>query len=333
MTSSPFAGTATTELATNSAAKNKGDAASYIRVSGPPADLAGNPRLVGAGYAIDMGAYEIQPDSPVSVLIAQQPVSGSAVCAGGQVAVSVRATGTSPSYQWYRNGALVTGNATATSATLVLTNVSAGDAGSYSVVVTGGLSVTSTAFVLVVNERPSLTVNSTPSSILTCTNPRLTLTANTSATELHWSTGETTASISVSQTGTYSVTATGSGGCTSTAASPNITVDTASPTVTLSSADNVLTCAQPVLILTAVSPATTLLWSTGETTTSVTASTTGVYSVTATGSNGCTAVSNSLTIAQDFTSPSVSVSALSTTLTCAQPQLTLTAASSATALL
>ena len=68
----------------------------------------------------------------------------------------VSVTGTIPAYQWYKDN-LTSPVAGQTSATLTLTNVQLGDAGSYSlVVVTGSCnSVTSTAFSLTVNAPPA----------------------------------------------------------------------------------------------------------------------------------------------------------------------------------
>ncbi len=72
--------------------------------------------------------------------------------AGSTVAFTVTATG-SPSYQWRKDGSNLSG---ATAEVLVLDNVSAADAGSYTVVCTGGgASVTSVAAVLSVNSQPA----------------------------------------------------------------------------------------------------------------------------------------------------------------------------------
>ena len=90
-------------------------------------------------------------DSPLA--ITAQPASASTVVIGATVTVSVSVTGTGPvTYQWYK-GNLSSPVAGQVNATLTLTNVQLSDAGSYSVVATGPCnSVTSTAFVLTVNE-------------------------------------------------------------------------------------------------------------------------------------------------------------------------------------
>ncbi|OIN55593.1 choice-of-anchor Q domain-containing protein [Arsenicibacter rosenii] len=85
---------------------------------------------------------------------------------------------------------------------------------------------------------------------------------------------------------------------------PSVTV-TAAPSATLS-------CTNPSLTLTAQASATALGWNSGGSTgQTLPVSQTGVYSVTVTNANGCTAVSNSLTISRDNTSPTVSISAIS----------------------
>ncbi len=78
---------------------------------------------------------------------------------GGNVTFTAAASGNpSPSYQWLRNGSTISG---ATSATLTLTNVDLGDAGTYSVRASNGSgSVTSNGATLTVN-------NASSSSLLT----------------------------------------------------------------------------------------------------------------------------------------------------------------------
>ncbi|OIN58029.1 beta strand repeat-containing protein [Arsenicibacter rosenii] len=177
--------------------------------------------------------------------LTQQPVASSVVCTGATVTVMVSATGSPAtgknnlSYQWYHNGAVLTGHASATAATLSLPDVTTASTGTYSVVVTGSCgSLTSTGFSLHVNQ-PDVTIIAS-SSVLTCTVPSLTLTARTSETALRWSTGETTQSIVVSTTGTnqagpYSVTVTAAAGCTAASAPIQLTQDLSMPVVSISS--------------------------------------------------------------------------------------------------
>lgn len=105
--------------------------------------------------------------------LSAQPASGSAVCAQGRISTSVSVSGSNPTYQWYKNGALVSGQ---TSATLSLTNLKPTDAGNYRVVITGCNSLTSNIFSLTVNQgadlipnlfaRPTTLYGSTPFTVV-----------------------------------------------------------------------------------------------------------------------------------------------------------------------
>ena len=120
-----------------------------------------------------------------------------------------------------------------------------------------------------------------------------------SGTNLLWSTGETTPSITVSAAGTYTLTQT-VGGCTSLEGSGTAAPLTipSTPIVTVSN-----NCGNSVLTATG----TSLLWSTGATTASITVSTAGNYTVTQT-VNGCispdeTAIANPLVVPTVIFSP------------------------------
>jgi len=87
--------------------------------------------------------------------ITEQP-AGVTATVGDDVLLSVSATGEpAPSYQWLRNGTPVVGNPTATTATLVLSNIQLADAGTYTVRVSNILeTIESTGAVVTVNEPP-----------------------------------------------------------------------------------------------------------------------------------------------------------------------------------
>ena len=211
-----------------------------------------------------------------------------------------------------------------TGATTASISVSA--AGPYSVTVTSsnGCSAVASTTVMADMAPPVVTINSLT---LTCSEPTGTLTASvsnaTNPTYL-WSTGATTASISVSAAGPYSVTVTGGNGSRSVATTAVIS-NTATPTVALN--DLTLTCAQPGGTLTASASNATnpmYLWNTGATTTSINVSVAGPYSVTVTSTNGCSTV-GLVTVEQQKTAPDL-IAAGSTV--CAGQSLTLTASSS-----
>ena len=119
-----------------------------------------------------------------------------------------------------------------------------------------------------------------------CSGGYTTLTA-TGGETYEWSTGATTASINVNTAGTYSVTASTSNGCSG-SASVTVIQNEASEVVI---SGNTVICSGIGTSLTA-SSGTDYLWSTGETTQSISVNNPGTYSVTVTNSNGC---SNSAT--------------------------------------
>ncbi|WP_461141634.1 putative Ig domain-containing protein, partial [Spirosoma pomorum] len=152
--------------------------------------------------------------------------------------------------------------------------------GTYSVTVTSPNGCTSSASVNVTADQsaPSLSIT-TSSTTLTCASPTAVLTA-VGTGSVRWSTGATTASISVSSAGVYSVTLTAPSGCT-TSSSVNVTADQSAPSLTITPTSTALTCASPTAVLTAVGSGS-VRWSTGATTASISVSSAGVYSVTLT---------------------------------------------------
>ncbi|OIN59893.1 beta strand repeat-containing protein [Arsenicibacter rosenii] len=147
------------------------------------------------------------------VAISSQPAGASAVCVGAPVSVPVSVTGAGATYQWYKGGSPVGGQ---TTATLSIPSPTVADAGSYSLVVTGGCnSVTSSAFSLTVHAAPVVTI--TPSTTTIAGGQSATLTAS-GANSYIWSNSSSQTAISVSptQTTVYSVTGT-SNGCIGTA--------------------------------------------------------------------------------------------------------------------
>ncbi len=158
-------------------------------------------------------------------VISTQPTNV-VVCSGGAASFTVVATGIEPlTYQWYLEAGILTGE---TAATLNIASAQPANAGGYTVVVTDSSgSVTSVVATLTVNATPTVTVD----SAAICPGGSATLTATTSAASptYSWSSGETTASITVSPaaTTTYTVTVTdGVTGC-SASGSGTVTVNVA----------------------------------------------------------------------------------------------------------
>jgi uncharacterized repeat protein (TIGR01451 family) len=198
-------------------------------------------------------------------------ISGtSIICNGGSTTLTAAGGGT---YAW------------STGATTAAITVSPKADATYTVTVTNSNGCTATATQAVtVNPLPTASISGT--SII-CNGSSTTLTATGGGTYL-WSTGATTAAITVSPTAniTYTVTVTNSSNCTATA-SQAVTVN---PLPTASITGTAIICNGSSTTLTAVGSGT-YAWSTGETTAAITVSPTAnaTYTVTVTNGSGCTA--------------------------------------------
>ena len=192
------------------------------------------------------------------------------ICSGSSL--TLNATNTSSTYLWS------TGATTPT--------ISVNSAGTYQVAVTNSCGTTTDAIVVQVKNSP--VVNLGPDAAI-CLNSALQLNAgNTDATYL-WSTGATTASISVVTPGTYTVTATNSCGSNT----DSITI-TNLPQIMVDLGADVGLCAGQNLVLNAGNAGATYLWNTGATTQSITVTTPGNYTVGVT--NSCGTVSDQISI-------------------------------------
>ncbi|MHB1108068.1 MAG: gliding motility-associated C-terminal domain-containing protein, partial [Lutibacter sp.] len=175
---------------------------------------------------------------------------------------------------------------------------------------------------------PSVSV-SAATTVLTCNTESITITATPtvqgSASYL-WSNGATTASISVTTPGNYSVTVTDSNnGCSVASESVTITQDISVPSISISAATTVLTCTVESIALTATVQGTpSYLWSTGATTSTINVTAAGNYSVTVTdGNSGCSSVAT-VTVTGNATPPAASIGG-NAVLTCTTQSATLVA--------
>ena len=176
---------------------------------------------------------------------------------------------------------------------------------------TNGCTATASSNVTV---RPLPTVNISGNTSL-CAGENGQLTASGGNSYI-WNTGETTPSITVTQGGHYSVTATNSYGCSSTQSS--IVTVFGSPVIT----GNTAFCPGSYTTLTATG-GDTYQWSTGATTPSINVNTAGTYTVTVTTNNGCSG-STSVTVIQNQVS---NVNISGNTVICSGIGTTLTASS------
>lgn len=175
------------------------------------------------------------------------------VCEGGTVTLTSPCSGGVPplSWEWRKQG-----NSTilSTSSTLTINNATLGDAGFYEVKVTDSASPTPQ----VGNGLVNLTVNPKPAAAIDASGPTsfcaggsVTLTAKPDGLSYLWSTGATTQSIMVTESGTYSVTVTDGKNCAA-MASRQVTVNPL-PEI-MASPDQVLTCKAPTAKLSSDAP-------------------------------------------------------------------------------
>ncbi len=173
--------------------------------------------------------------------IATQPTAVAA-CVGGNATFTVAATGSNLSYLWKRNGAPLSNGGTiagATSATLTITGVIAGDVGNYTVDVIGsGNTVTSTIAALTLNAATAISTNPTNQTVCVGSNTSLTVAATGGNLSYQWkkgiaNVGTNSPTLSFNNTtgndaGSYTCVVTGScGNATSTAAVVTINPATA----------------------------------------------------------------------------------------------------------
>ena len=144
-----------------------------------------------------------------------------------------------------------------------------------------------------------------------CGNNNGTVTTNISPANVNytysWSNGATTANINNLSANTYSVTVTGAGGCTATAT----TTIAGTPGMTISTSGTRAGCVSSGIGSVTVNTGTgpfTYLWSNGATTANLTNLSAGNYTVTVTGSGGCS-VSGSMTVNSTGTGVTVNATA------------------------
>jgi hypothetical protein len=240
----------------------------------------------GAGDCVPaVSSVVITISTPSAVITPNGPLT---FCSGGSVTLTANA---SSSYIWSP------GNQTTQS--IVVTS-----SGIYAVTTTNGAGCsTSTSVSVTVNPSPAAPTI-TPSGPTTfCSGGSVDL-SSSSATGNTWSTTATTQTITVNTSGNYTVTFTDNNGCSATSAPVSVTVNT--PVATITPSGPVSFC-DPGSVTLNVAAASSYLWApNGQTTQSITVSTTGTYSVTVTDGNGCTASSSVNVAANAYPTASVS---------------------------
>lgn len=206
-------------------------------------------------------------------------------------------------------------------------SITVSQAGNYSVAVATGSgcnSVSNPIAVTVLN-KPSVAITSSGATTI-CNGQNVTLSA-TSASSYVWSNGLTTQNINVSAAGNYSVTVTGSNGCTATSAIQTVSIG-ASPSAIVTNNNGTTICQGRTTVLSAP-VGLSYAWSTGSTAQTITVNSTGTYSVIVTGSNGCTNTSTPINVLVNAL-PTVNVTANNPTTFCAGGNVTLSASGTGT---
>ena len=231
--------------------------------------------------------------------------------------ISVTAIG-GDSYVW-NSGLGSSANATITSP------------GTYTVTATNATNGCTNTASITITENKTVPIsginNNTGTSELTCNLTQISLTA-TGGDSYAWSGGlGSSANATIISPGTYTVTAIGTNGCTSTS-QITITQNITTPNSGINTSTNTLNCSTSSIQLTA-NGGISYIWSNNlGTNPTVTVNAAGTYYVTAKGSNGCTSQA-SVTISENKTAPGASITnnSATTTLTCSQQNISVTATS------
>lgn len=119
-----------------------------------------------------------------------------------------------------------------------------------------------------------------------CSGASFTINAGNSFSSYSWNTGAISQAINVTNSGVYSITVTDNSGCSGTD-SVNIIF---SPQLSINLGNDTSVCIGNQVTFNAGSGYTNYLWNNGSTTSSITASNSGIYSVTVTSNSGCSGV-------------------------------------------
>ena len=260
-------------------------------------------------YSITLTANACVNTQIVNILVNPLPISsitaasGTVLCSGNSVTMNA-IINANQSYQWFNGNTQLVG-ATAPSYTT-------SQAGNYTVVVTNTITSclkSSNSIAVVVNPLPNVTVSlSGPTTF--CAGDSITLSIPNSPTQTYqWSDANgillnaTTNTIKIFNSGTYTVKATITGsGCFANSAATTITVNPL-PTAVLTANGPTTFCQNGSVLLTATTGVGyTYLWYKNgvvipsQTSSSFTATTTGLYTVSVITSNACSKLSNSIQV-------------------------------------
>ncbi|AEA44706.1 PKD domain-containing protein [Fluviicola taffensis] len=249
-------------------------------------------------------------------------LSATTVCQGGAITATTSGTGGVPGYTYNWSFSPTGTPSVGTGASTSISFPTSGTITLYSIVTDAcGNQVTNSRIVTVTPGIPPTITAGGPTTF--CAGGSVVLTSS-SATGNTWSTGATTPSITVTASGSYTVTVL-TGSCTSTSVAMVVTVTPLPATPTITAAGPTTFCAGGSVVLTS-SSATGNLWSTTETTQSITVSASGTYSLTVS-AGGCTSASASTIVTVNPVPATPTITAGGPTTFCAGGSVTLTSSS------
>ena len=181
-------------------------------------------------------------------------------------------------------------------------SITVASSGSYTVTVTydNGCTATSLPEVVTVLEAPIPII--TANGPTTFCHAETVILTSSPGPSYRWSTNATTQSITVTASGSYTVKVTYANGCERTSSATVVTVNNL-PTATINPNTPQTICPGTSVELTA-SGGTGYVWSNTATTTAITVSSTGIYTVTVTDANGCTDTESASVTVADNVAPS-----------------------------
>ena len=215
-------------------------------------------------------------------------------CVGATATALTAITSPSCTLLWYTVPTGGTGSATAPTPS----TASAGTTTYYVSQINGaGNEGTRIPITVTVNPLPTTPTISAGGPITFCSGGNVVLTSSASSGNT-WSTTATTNAITVSSSGSYTVTETDVNGCQATSVATAVTVNPLPSTPTISASGPLTFCSGGSVVLTS-SAASGNTWSTTATTNAITVNASGSYTVTETDVNSCQATSAATTVTVD----------------------------------
>lgn len=226
-------------------------------------------------YTLTVSNGSCSSTCSVTVTVSSAPsatITGNLRICGGQTTSLCAPSGTGYTYRW---------NTGSTSRCITV-----GTPGNYTVTVTNAAGCTRSSTVCVTSS-PGISCNITGNTTI-CQGSSTSLCGPSSCASYRWSTGATTRCINVSTAGTYTLTVTNSGGCSSTCTATVTVAPRPSSTIT---GPTVIRQGCPISLC-APSGGASYRWNTGATTRCITVNCAGTYSVTVTNAAGCSSTSS-----------------------------------------